>query len=150
MHQKPLHRFGKHLNVLNLTLLVGSWTKLRVTSECWCTSSVVPSAWCLTLQRVRGGLCQSATVWLHQRTADGDQGAPSVRQRRLQRGHVVELDRGEAADETFRSRLHHVFAEVVRSYRGAVGRWKYTLELQVTCLISWITVNKRWREIASA
>lgn len=68
---------------------------------------------CFTLQCVRGGLCQRAAIWLDQWATDGDQRAPSIRQRRLQWRHVVELNRGEAANEAFRSCLHHFLVEVL-------------------------------------
>lgn len=69
---------------------------------------------CFTLQSVRRRLRQRAAVRLDQRAADGHQRAPSVGQRRFQRRHVVELDRGQAANEAFRSRLHHLLTEGLR------------------------------------
>lgn len=68
-----------------------------------------------TLQSVGGGLRQSSTIWLHQWTTDGDQWASSIRQRCLQRCNVIELDWGEAANETFRSCLHYFIVEVLPS-----------------------------------
>lgn len=72
---------------------------------------------CFTLQCVRRGLRQCAAVRLDQWTADGDQWTSSIHQRRLQWRHVIELDRGQAANEALRSRLRDFLIEVLPPYR---------------------------------
>lgn len=79
------------------------------------------------MQRVRGGLGQSAAVGLDQRAADGDQRAAPVHQRRLQGSHVVELDGGEAADEAVGRRLRHLLVEVLPPWSGERGGVKLSI-----------------------